>query len=86
MLIHSFNHIFIHVSDLIFSLDLPTQKHYERVKQAVLDSLLGMSVRSVQLKYKSFRSSEFMEYLGSYSANFQDPEQAFRILSTEAGL
>jgi len=28
--------------DLIFALDLPTQKHYERVKQAVLDSLLDL--------------------------------------------
>merc|ERR1712203_835181 len=28
--------------DLIFTVDLPTQKHYERVKQAVLDSLLDL--------------------------------------------
>ena len=28
--------------DLIFTLELPTQKHYERVKQAVLDSLLDL--------------------------------------------
>merc|ERR1719347_599365 len=28
--------------DLIFTVDLPSQKHYERVKQAVLDSLLDL--------------------------------------------
>lgn len=39
--------------DLIFTVDLPTQKHYERVKQAVLDSLLDMLPEATNKKRMS---------------------------------
>merc|ERR1719347_1697178 len=39
--------------DLIFTIDLPTQKHYERVKQAVLDSLLDLLPEATSKKRMS---------------------------------